>query len=171
MKYIILLLIFLPSIAIADPYTIEIKIRAFSLKDQYGNQHEIDETTRLILLSKDMKGGKIIRNGLKETYRNYLKNHNTVFIADVSGMPRLIRKFIALPKMRRYPYSILLDLGPSVTKDLPSQPDKATLICVRDLRITDIQYIENPDLIRPAIENTDIGNGLKIPGAIVAPKN
>jgi hypothetical protein len=167
MKYIILLLIFLPSVAIADSYTIEIRISAFSLKDQHGNQYEVDETTRLILLSKDMKGGKIIRNGLKETYRNYLSNHNTVFIADISGMPRLIRKFIALPKMRKYPYSILLDMVPSVTKDLPSQPDKATLIYVRNLRIIDIQYIENPDLIRPAIEgieNTDIGNGLKMPG-------
>ena len=44
MKYIILLLIFLPSIAIADPYTIESQISAFSLKDQHYNQYEIDET-------------------------------------------------------------------------------------------------------------------------------
>ena len=152
MKYIILLLIFLPSVVIADPYTIEIRISAFSLKDQHGNQQEVDETTRLILLSKDMKGGKIIRNGLKGTYRNDLSNHNAVFIADISGMPRLIRKFVALPKMREYPYSILLDMVPSVTKGLPSQPDKATLIYVRNLRITDILYIENPDLIRPAID-------------------
>ena len=63
------MLIFLPSVVIADPYTIKIQIRAFSLKDQHGNQQEVDETTCLILLSKDMKGGKIIRNGLKETYK------------------------------------------------------------------------------------------------------
>ncbi len=44
MKYIIFLLIFLPSIAIADPYTIESQISAFSLKDQHYNQYEIDET-------------------------------------------------------------------------------------------------------------------------------
>ena len=44
MKYIILLLIILPSIAIADPYTIESQISAFSLKDQHYNQYEIDET-------------------------------------------------------------------------------------------------------------------------------
>jgi hypothetical protein len=152
MKYIILLLIFLPSIAIADSYTIESQISTFSLKDQYGNQYEVDETTRLILFNKDMKGGKIIKNGLKETYRNYLSNHNAVYVADISGMPGLIRKFVALPKMRKYPYSILLDMVASVTKDFPSQPDKATLIYVRNLRITDIQYIENPDLIRPAID-------------------
>jgi hypothetical protein len=152
MKYIILLLIFLPSIAIAVPYTIEIKIRAFSLKDQHGNQYEVDETTRLILFSRDKEGSNIIQNGLKETDQNYLKNHNTVYVADISGMPGLIRKFVALPKMRKYPYSILLDLGPSVTKDFPAQPDKATLIYVRNLRITDIQYVEDPDLIRPAID-------------------
>ena len=146
------MLIFLPSIAIADPGTIESQINAFSLKDQYGNLYEVDETTRLILFSKDMEGGSIIRTGLKETYRNYLSNHNAVFIADISGMPGLIRKFVALPKMRKYPYSILLDMVSSVTKDFPSQPDKATLIYVRNLRITDIQYIENPDLIRPAID-------------------
>ncbi len=75
--------------------------------------------------------------------------------------------------MREYPYSILLDLRSSVTKDFPSQQDKATLIYIRNLRITDIQYIENPDLIKPVIEgieNTDIWNGLKIPGGTVVPK-
>ncbi len=36
--------VFLPSIAIADPYTIESQISAFSLKDQHYNQYEIDET-------------------------------------------------------------------------------------------------------------------------------
>ncbi len=152
MKYIIHYLIILPSVVIADPYTIESQIHGFSLKDQYGNQYEIDETTRLILFSKDKEGSNIIKNGLKKTYRNYLKNHNTVYIANISGMPGLIRKFVALPKMREYPYSILLDLRSSVTMDFPSQQDKATLIYVRNLRITDIQYIENPDLIKPAID-------------------
>ncbi len=71
-------------------------------------------------------------------------------------MPGLIRKFVALPKMRKYSYSILLDMVPSVTKDLPSQPDKATLIYVRNLRITDIQYVENPDLIMPAIDELSL---------------
>ncbi len=158
---------------IADPYTIESQIRGFSLKDQHGNQHEVDETTRLILFSNDKEGSNIVKNGLKKTYRNYLKNHNTVYIANISGMPGLIRKFVALPKMREYPYSILLDLRSSVTKDFPSQQDKATLIYIRNLRITDIQYIENPDLIKPVIEgieNTDIWNGLKIPGGTVVPK-
>ena len=156
MKYIILLLILLPSVVIADPYTIEIWINAFSLKDQHGNQQEVDETIRLILFSKDMKGGKIIRTGLKETDRDYLSNHNTVFIADISGMPGLIRKFLALPNMREYPYPILLDMVSSVTKGFPSQPDKATLIYVRNLRIIDIQYIGNPDLIRPAIDGLSL---------------
>ncbi len=96
MKYIILFLIFLPSVVIADPYTIESQIRGFSLKDQHGNQHEVDETTRLILFSYDKEGSNIIKNGLKKTYRDYLKNHNTVYIANISGMPGLIRKFVAL---------------------------------------------------------------------------
>ncbi len=29
-------------------------------------------------------------------------------MADISGMPSLISKFIALPKMKKYPFSILL---------------------------------------------------------------
>ena len=43
----------------------------------------------------------------KEAAAPLLKN-SAVYVADISGMPSLISKFIALPKMKKYPFSVLL---------------------------------------------------------------
>ena len=39
---------------------------------------------------------------------NILEKNSAVYVADISGMPSLISKFIALPKMKKYPFSVLL---------------------------------------------------------------
>ena len=41
-------------------------------------------------------------------FRDILEKNSAVYVADISGMPSLISKFIALPKMKKYPFSVLL---------------------------------------------------------------
>ena len=45
---------------------------------------------------------------LSEKKENILEKNSAVYVADISGMPSLISKFIALPKMKKYPFSVLL---------------------------------------------------------------
>ena len=81
-----------------------------------------------------------------------MSQHNTFFVADTSGMPRLIAKFVALPALRKRPYLVLLDPGPSVTMDFPSEKDKVTLIHLQNLKVKAIEFVDNPADVTKAIE-------------------
>ena len=136
----------------AEPYKVGTVIPAFSLKDQHGKTHEAGQVIRLILFCKDMRGQKIIGNALEKTSEGYLENYHTLYVADSSGMPRLIAKFIALPKLRKQPYKVLLDPEPSVTKDVPSEKDNVTLLYINNRTIKAIEFVDTPEEVKKAIE-------------------
>jgi hypothetical protein len=154
MKYLSLLLIMWVTITHAEPYKVGTAIPAFSLKDQHGKTHEAGHTVRLILFCKDRRGQEIIGTALEKTSEGYLNNYNTLYVADSSGIPRLIAKFIALPKLRKQPYKVLLDPEPSVTKDFPSEKDKVTLLYMNNLTIKAIEFVDTPEEVKKAIEKS-----------------
>lgn len=125
---------------------------AFTLEDQHGKKHEVSEQVRLILFCKEKKGNDIVNDALKARGEGYLSQHNTFFVADTSGMPRLVAKFVALPALRKRPYVVLLDPGPSVTRDFPSEKDKVTLLHLQNLKVKVIEFSDNPADVTTAIE-------------------
>jgi len=135
-----------------EPFNLGTRIPSFTLIDQHGKEHEVNEQVRLVLFCKDKKGNDIVGDALKDTSAGYLSQHQTFFVADTSGMPRLIAKFVALPALRKRPYRVLLDPGPSVTKGFPSEKDKVTLLFLKNLTIKAIKFVDNPGDITKAIE-------------------
>ena len=127
------------------------QLSPFSLEDQYGETHSVDENTRRILYSQDMDGGDVVKQVLAELGNDYLNTHHTVYVADISRMPGFISKTIAIPRMRSRNYATLLDLEGSVTSGLPSQPGKASVIRLEELRITEIGYAATSDELRAAL--------------------
>jgi hypothetical protein len=128
------------------------RIPAFTLKDQHGKEGQVNEQVRLVLFCREKKGNDIVGDALKESSADYLSQHQTVFVADTSAMPRLIAKFAALPALRKKPYRVLLDPEPSVTKDFPSAKDKVTLLFLENLTIKAIEFVDNPADVRKVIE-------------------
>lgn len=57
-------------------------------------------------------------------------------------MPSLIAKFFALPKMKKYPFSVLL-VDEEQTKKFSKQDDKITIYRVNEGKITSVNYITN----------------------------
>ncbi len=151
-KCLPLLFVFLTSVVYAEPYKIGDKLPGINLKDQHKVEHNVGETVRLILFTADKGGKNIIEKAIYGVGKDYLKDNNTVYIADIRGMPRLIGKLIALPKMRKLTYSILLDREQSVTKDFPSEPDKVTLIYINKYNIQEIEIVDTPEDVKKAIE-------------------
>lgn len=153
-KYLPFLFVFFSSLVFAGPINIGEQIQGFSLKDQHGKLHKVGKTIRLVLFTTDKKGKNVISNAIDNKAKDYLTKNNTVYVADISGMPKLIAKLFALPKMRKLQYSILLDKGPSVTKDFPSKPNEVTLIYMDRLNIKTIEFTDVPEDIIKAIEYT-----------------
>ena len=127
------------------------QLAPFSLEDQHGQTRSIDTSTRLILYSRDMDGGDIVKPVLEPLGDDYLASEHAVYIADISKMPRLISKMIAIPRMRSRSYRTLLDLDGSVTSILPSQPGRATVLRLEKLRVVDSQTVGSIEELRDVL--------------------
>ncbi len=155
MKILLLLIsIFIfATITYAEPYKVGTQITAFTLKDQHGKTYTLDQTVRLILFAgRDMRGGELVAKALENASEGYLAKYNTIYIVDISGMPRMISKLFAMPKLRKKPYKILLDPGPSVTKDFPSAKEKVTLLYMNNRTIKEIAFLASPEDIKKSVE-------------------
>jgi hypothetical protein len=149
---LVALLLALP--AGAETYVVGNTLPELSMKDQHGEPHAIGEDVRGVLFSRDMDGGGVLRKALEQGGADLLKKTGSVYVADVSRMPGLVRRFFALPRLRRRGYPVLLDEDGSLTKDFPSAEGKGTLIELKGLRITRIRHFSAPEELAAALRDS-----------------
>lgn len=113
----------------------------FDIKDQFGKAQKISVDTKTILVAGDKASGEILKEYLLKKEKGFLEAKKTYYVADISGMPSLISKFFALPKMKKYPFSILL-VDEEQTKSFSKKEDKITVYSVIEGKISAIKYIE-----------------------------
>ena len=98
-----------------------------------------------------MSVSKAMNLWLNEKDKNYLAENSTEYISDITEMPSIITWLFAGPKMRKYPFEILLADDEHFAPKYPIQEEK---ILVLDLdaskKVTAISYFENMDQIEKA---------------------
>ena len=94
----------------AASLNIDSSIVDIKIKDQFDKVHTLNSDVKTILFASDKGTSDMLRDYLLplSEKENVLEKNSAVYVADISGMPSLISKFIALPKMKKYPFSILL---------------------------------------------------------------
>ncbi len=135
------------------------RIEPFSLEDQFGESRGVDDSVRLLLFSRDMKGGSLLKDAIEPEHAERIRRGEWAYVADISGMPGLIARIFAIPRMRRRPYPMLLDRTGSVTASLPDRDEEATLIHLDHLRITRIEHLSSPEAVRAALDQALRGTG------------
>ena len=136
--------------AAQGPTVVPDRLEAFALEDQHGAPGRVDGSVRVLLLSRDMDGGSVVREALESKGENaaaYLSERGAVYVADVSRMPGFVRTLFALPAMRRRPYPMLLDTTGDVTRPLPSEEGRATLLWLEALRPLRIEFVDSPEAL------------------------
>jgi hypothetical protein len=144
--------LFAAFVARAEPLAVGARLAPFTLEDQDEVARTVDEQTRLILFSRDMKGGKLLKEALSEVEADALASRGAVYVADISGMPKLVARLFALPSMRRRPYPMLLDRDGSTTASLPDVEGRATLIFLERLEIVRIEHVAAAEDVRESLE-------------------
>ena len=127
-------------------------VQAFELEDQFGSVAGANEDTKIILFSRDMEGGDVIKEALSGRDGEFLAERHVVYVADISRMPGLIARFFAVPKMRQYSFPMLLDREGKVTGQWPDEVDRATFITLHGLRIVSVQFFGDPDEISSRLD-------------------
>ncbi|MCT7543525.1 hypothetical protein [Aliarcobacter cryaerophilus] len=124
-----------------DSSIIDIKI-----KDQFDKVHTLNSDVKTILFASDKSTSDMLRDYLLplSEKENILEKNGAVYVADISGMPSLISKFIALPKMKKYPFSVLL-LDDTNKDNFVKEDGKIIVYSVVDGKITNIEKISSKE--------------------------
>lgn len=136
----LLLILSLAVYSIAAQLNTGEKIPTFSINDQFEKAQVIPSTTKTIIVAGSKDASDVIKEYLLGLEGDSLTKNNAVYIADISGMPSLITKFFALPKMKKYPFKIFL-LDETNNDKFLMQEDKITIYEVEDQLIKDVKYI------------------------------
>jgi hypothetical protein len=134
-----------------EPYKEGEQMAEIVLEDQHGATGTIDGDTRQVLFTRDMDAGDVVKAALAHDGAALLAAGGTTYVADISGMPSLVRHLFALPKMRKREYSMLLDIDGEATRRFPGQPGNATLIVLDGLKITGVHYLADTDEVKAAL--------------------
>jgi Na+(H+)/acetate symporter ActP len=141
-------LLLLPLFAIilyASSFEVNQNIGTFSLPNQFDEKQTIDSSITTILVSFEKGTGKDVNQFLASKDKDFLKNHHAVFIANISGMPSIITRMFALPKMRDYKHSVLL-IYDDEDKRFVSKDEKTTVYKIENGVIKSISFITKDDL-------------------------
>lgn len=115
-------------------------IENLKIKDQHEVEHTIDANVKTILFASDKGTSDILKEYLLSKDADILTRNNAVYVADISGMPSLISKFIALPKMKKYPFSVLL-IDDSNKDNFTKEEGKIIVYSLDNLKVTSITTI------------------------------
>lgn len=134
----------------SNSYSAGDTINAISLLDQHDKNLQITDATQVVLFSRSMEGGDIIKNTLQPLSDTPLPV-KLVYVADISAMPSLIARFVAVPQMQDYPFSVGLDREGEISQSLPAVKDMATMIVLDHLHIIDIAYFDSSEVLSRAL--------------------
>jgi hypothetical protein len=136
----------------AEPYGVGSTLRPMTLEDQHGKPAEVGASVRLLLVSRDMDGGNVVKEALADRGPSVLEERGAVYVADISGMPAMISRLIAVPRMRQRAYRVLLDRDGAATRDVPHVRGRPTLLALDAGRITRIAHLASAAELRAEIE-------------------
>lgn len=153
MKHAWLALVILSAAALlrAEPYAIGGTLEPLELADQHGQVRGVDATRRVLLFTRDMDAGEILKQALAADGPALLERAGAVYVADVSGMPALVLRMFALRKLRERPYPILLDREGEKTARLPAQTGRISFLRLDALRIVELRHLGSTDEVRAAL--------------------
>ena len=141
----------------AEPYAVGDVLEALAFEDKHAVAHDLDDSVRVVLFSRDMDGGDVLKQSMKEAPDGFLAERGALYVADIARMPSLVARLFAIPSMRRRPYPMLLDRDGSKTARFPSEEGAATLMFLEELRLVRLLFSTSPAEVRGAIGLSPVG--------------
>ena len=132
------------SLAVGDP------MPPLAREDQHGRAGGVGGA-RVVVVSRDMEAGDVVKKALAGRDQAFLDQHAIVYVANISGMPAMVTRLFALPRMRERPYRMLLDLDGNATKDVPAVAGRPTVLALDDGRVVRVRQPGDPGTLAAAL--------------------
>ena len=152
MKNIILLFLLSATYVWSEPLQVGEELSLLQYETQRDEKVTIPTGTRTLVFTSEMEASKIAHEVFEVGGEDYLNQNFTIFISDIHRMPFLISKFVALPKMRKYKYTMHLIKEDTAGSIFPREKGKLTIITLDNLKVTSIQFVGSADELKKQIE-------------------
>ena len=116
---------------------------AISLKDQHDKAVTVAADVQTLLFTVEKPASDLVNDYLKKQAADYLTTKNAYFVADISGMPSMITKMFAIPKMQERPYAILLGYEADALAFMPRQKNHVTVVKVKANKVEQILFVND----------------------------
>ena len=124
-------------------------VKSFQASDQHGEAYQLDSKTRYLLISFDMGTGKKANVKLDQKGKEFFKEKQIAFVANIHGMPGIGRLF-AFKKMKTYSHRIIYGDDAHLMDPFPEKDDHVTVLKLdKQQKVTQISYWD------PAKEEVD----------------
>ena len=134
------------------PYQVGQSVMPLDLSDQFGKKHAMKSMPKTLIMAFEKGTGATVNDYLAAQGKGYLAQHKAAFVADISLMPNFITESFALPKMRKYPHTVLLIRDEEQGLRFPGEEGKITVMKFRGNFLTKIDFIETAAELKKAIE-------------------
>ena len=123
---------------------------SFTLPDQFDTPHSLTADTQKLILVFAKSTGHTVKAFLKQQDKNYLPQRHTLFVADISPMPTVIRNTFALPDFRKSAYSVLLIYDENIAKQLKNEKeaDKIALVNLENGMVKSVKYVTTEEALK-----------------------
>ena len=124
------------------------QIIPFQLHNQHGKLITVDDKAKIIFFTKEKAPSILLNTFLASQGKAFLSDNKAFYIADISGMPFLVTKFIALPKMKKSPYDILLAKKEVTLAFVPHKKGYITIIKKSEGKIESIEFANEVNALK-----------------------
>ena len=127
---------------------------SFTLPDQFDKAHTLQADTKILVLVFAKATGHTVKEFLKKQDSDYLAKRSTLFVADISPMPTVIRNTFALPDLKKSAYSVLLIYDKNIAKQLKNEKeaDKIAVVTLENGVVKATKYIGSEEELKAILK-------------------
>ena len=125
---------------------------SYTLEDQFGQTNTLSTDTRFVIVASEKDVSGKVNDWLKPKAPDYLAAHKTEYVSDIEPMPGIITTLFAMPKMKKYPFKLLLATEKSFAATYPKEKGRIALFVLDANQVlTDVRFVESPAEIEAVI--------------------
>ena len=128
------------------------RLPSIVLNDQFDQPVLIDSSTQWIVFSQEKAVNACVSDYMSEQGAQQIRQRGIVYVADISGMPTLVTRMFALPKMRKLSFPIGLARDSKILADIPRRNGAATILRVHSGVVQNIIFANNPAQLKQNIQ-------------------
>ncbi len=146
-------LVLLASAARAETYAVDAVVPPIELPDQHGELRALDASLRAVVFCRDMGAGEVVKDAVAKAGTTLFERNRAVYVVDLAGMSAFVRRWFAMPGLRRRPYRVFLDEDGAKTADFPTVDGRPTVLVLESLRVASVQHPKNADELVAILES------------------